>query len=401
MGKYRVFSKSVRFTIRSRKRFIVFMLIFAIISTFVALFVDSIDTLQTDDFLEQKGLVLNQLTTHSVTYTQSEALLAAIEDEAGAIETHVSYYYASLDPTLNIFSIDIDNPWMNGDINPSYLKEGRFPRANDEILIPAESLQYTNSTGDLKYSSDIIVGQTLKFSDGSLTRVMKVVGTIEVVGLDMDIIDVSNSLWLFADISLFENMLEFYGMDMADAYTYAMSFTVPGVILMPSTYEAIDNLNNDIKAIRGPGTEAEYGEWRFQATALPEDEAKQDAERLMLSLVVAIVGGMILAVLLSYLISRFRRREIAVLKALGYSNASVRLSLMGEIATTAFTGFVIGLTAAQISLLDYEEFNTTNLIRWISILVSFVVNVLITLPGMVVVSRRILKVSPAEAFRDK
>ncbi|MHA2249453.1 MAG: hypothetical protein ACXAD7_03775, partial [Candidatus Kariarchaeaceae archaeon] len=67
MGKLRVFRKSVRFTFRSRKRFLVFVLIFAIISAFVAFYIDSLDDLQTDRFLEQKGVVLQQDDENSVT----------------------------------------------------------------------------------------------------------------------------------------------------------------------------------------------------------------------------------------------------------------------------------------------------------------------------------------------
>ena len=112
------------------------------------------------------------------------------------------------------------------------------------------------------------------------------------------------------------------------------------------------------------------------------------------------LGGVVLATLFSYLITRFRREEIAIMKAMGYSNSSVRTSLIGEIFTTAMSGFILGLGSVQTILLVWSEFNFLSLLRLQAVLGSFVINVVIALPGILLASRRILKVSPAEAFRD-
>ena len=110
---------------------------------------------------------------------------------------------------------------------------------------------------------------------------------------------------------------------------------------------------------------------------------------------------MLISLLFSYLISRFRRREIAVLKALGYSNGSVRTALVAESITISLIGFFVGLGSAQaILMVNLGRFERNALFSLTAIGVSFLTIVVITLPGILFISRRVLKISPAEAFRD-
>ena len=153
MGLMRVFGKSIRFTVRSKRRFIVFMLIFAIVSSFVAFFIDSIDQLQTDEFLDQKGVVLEQFSEYSVSYNQSTNLfddILKIETSKGLeIDLSAMYNFIDIDPNIRIFSVDVTKPWMSKDINPSFVQTGRFPRAENEIVIPAGSSQQTSTTNNV------------------------------------------------------------------------------------------------------------------------------------------------------------------------------------------------------------------------------------------------------------
>lgn len=404
MGKIRILKKSVRFTVRSKRRFIVFMLIFAIVSSFIAFFVDNIDTLQTDEYLEQKGLVLNQQNDMTVTYDQGKALLDEIlkiqNNGASAVDVHMMSNYAELDETLNIFSIDVTKPWLSKDINPSYIKQGRFPSNPNEVVIPINSYQSRTSTDGRTMDTDIVVGQTLKFTNAEEVVELKVVGTFEPVDIQIDYIDTIGELWFFMDTTAFAKLLNLYDLTLSDAYTYAMSFVVPGLILVDSTYQAIDNLNAEIEKIIAEGTIEAYGDWQKQAEQLPLQQAVDTATTILVSLGFAVIGGVVLSIMFSYLITRFRRREIAVLKALGYSNSSVRTSLVGEILTISIIGFFVGLISVQGILFSRSNYDFDSLLRSISFLASFAINVLITLPGMLLVSRRILKVSPAEAFRD-
>ena len=92
---------------------------------------------------------------------------------------------------------------------------------------------------------------------------------------------------------------------------------------------------------------------------------------------------------------------MAILKAMGYSQSSVRTTLVAEIVTIAFFGFVFGLSLAQGLLFYLSDFNRNSLLSRDAVLAAFIINVILTLPGMLLVSWRVLRVSPSEAFRDR
>lgn len=402
MGLFRVFKKSIRFTVRSKRRFIVFLMIFAIVSSFVAFFVDGIDTMQTDDFLDQKSVVLKEFGEFSVSYNQSDLLMDDILDlpdnGKSPIEDSAIYHYLDLDQSLRIFSIMLSKPWLSSGVNPSMIQTGRFPRTTNEVLVPDGSFQIRNSSTGIILKSDVVVGQTIEFINNEEIIELKVVGTFDNAKITIPL-DLNKKLWLFMDFTIFEKIIDLYGNILDEAYTYSMSFIVPGTILNPATYDALDQLNADIREIIDEEETSNYGSWL--SPTKPGKDLREESYKELVFLGFAIIGGIFLSLMFSYLISRFRRREIAVLKALGYSNPSVRAALIGEIITTSSVGFVIGLGTAQGLIFFISDYSPTSLLRGFSMLYSFLINVVIAVPGMFLISRRVLKISPAEAFRDK
>lgn len=406
MGVYTVFRKSVRFTFRHKKRFLVFLFIFGIISAFVAMFLDQIDTLQTTEFMQQKGVYIEQGSDMSVTYQQGIAFTNLIKSNASSANVQIDstqmYNYAQLDAFLHVFTINVSRPWYNFELNPSFLKSGRFPKNPNEILIPEGSYQLRNSTpNNVIMRSDLIVGQKLEFSNGTQNMDFTVVGTFDNSQLQIKI-NKNNEFWLVIDGSKLSNLLSLFGKHLTDAYTYSISFVAPGNILSKTTTKNIQDISNVIRSTIGNNFDTgKYGTFQNQPISVAPDKANQEAGQILSSLAFAVVGGIILSIFFSYLISRFRRREMAVLKTMGYSNSAVRATLFGEIATTAFFGFILGLVAAQGLLYYLSGFNYSALLRLRSILGSFIINVVIILPGIFLVSIRILSVSPAEVFRDR
>lgn len=397
--------KSVRFTFRSKLRFMVFIIIFAITSSFVAFFIDGIDELRTDEFLDQKGVELKEVSEFAVNFTQGlniEADILGLQTTGNIlIEDNIKYLYYDLDPSLRMFSIDITKPWMSRQINPSLMESGRFPSSVNEIMIPNGSFQIWNSSNNVTIKSDIVIGQTLVFENDGENIELLVVGTFNNNEIAIPL-DINSELWLVVDITTFEAMVELYDGVIEDAFVNSMSFTVPGNILTKSTYYAIDELNEAIKVLFAEQTDNSiYGTWYGQQVALPTQEAIKDANFKIVSLQYAILGGILLSTLFAYLISRFRRNEVAILKAMGYANKYVRATLIGEILTTSFVGFILGLGTAQAILFTGALYDQSGLLSIESIVVSFGLIVVISIPGMILVSQRILGISPAEAFRTK
>jgi ABC-type antimicrobial peptide transport system permease subunit len=408
MGLLRVFKKSVRFTFRTKRRFLVFLIIFGIVSTLIAFNIDELDKLQTDDLLDQKGIITERVEGSNITYTQANALYSDIVDKASELNIPLQssdiYLYKELDNYLRAHTIEIEHPWANDFAKPSLIQNGRYPESIDEIMVPQGSYQNLNVTSNgqtVTIRTQLTVGQKLTLIGNNGDQIdLKIVGTFD--GSKHDIVGGEDNinLWLFMDTDMFKQVIELFGYSLQDTLAYSTTYVVDGLILLPETYDKVDELNQAIKPLL-TSNDALYGNWKNTAETLPIDQTKTDSRQIMVNLAFAAIGGIILSILFAYLISRFRRREIAILKAMGYGHGAVRMALYGELITIAFLGFSVGLGSAQSLLFYLSDFDNNSFIRWQAVLASFVIMVIIALPGMFLVSRRILGVSPAEAFRDK
>jgi ABC-type antimicrobial peptide transport system permease subunit len=131
------------------------------------------------------------------------------------------------------------------------------------------------------------------------------------------------------------------------------------------------------------------------------------------STLVAVLGGLIVATLYGFLLTTFRKTEIATLKCIGWSNGNIRVLITGEIlliSCLAFLLFVeIGIHLAGLSFYFTGDatgtlffvpawirpiFEARNLLLW-----TFLLVVLAQLPGILLANYRILAVKPMEALR--
>jgi ABC-type antimicrobial peptide transport system permease subunit len=377
------------------------MVIFAIISTLIALNINSLDRLTTDDLMQQKGIEIKKVEGTNIPYTNGEALYDEIlaMDDATAdynIESSALYGYYDIDDVTRIHSIDVEAPWLSEFLKPSSIKEGRYPVTKYEIVVPETAFQERQLSGAGEaLRTDLAIGQTMTFVNGDETIDLEIVGKFD--DSSYDITNLDDDLWIFMDDEMFEEIIELFGGSTDDAFAYGISFVIEGLILTQETYDAANTLRDDVENILQ--NNPVYADWRDNVEGVPSVASSEDSAQIVLTIGFVVIGGVILATLFAYLISRFRRREIAILKAMGYAHSAVRSSLFAEILTTSFSGFIVGLGFAQGYLL-YPAFDFGALIRLQAVAISFLIMVVLSLPGMFFASRRILGVSPAEAFRS-
>ncbi|MDH5646895.1 MAG: ABC transporter permease, partial [Candidatus Heimdallarchaeota archaeon] len=243
--------------------------------------------------------------------------------------------------------------------------------------------------------TDMVVGQTITFEkDGFDSLEYLIVGTFQ---LSKHNNQNNDRLWIFTDGSQLEPLMNIFSRTTADVYTYMLSFTVEGQILQDETHQQMQILSSKISELI---TEEIYGDWKIQPSSHPDEQTVTQARQILLNLGIWIVGGAIISILFAWIISRFRRREVAILKSMGYSNRHVRSTLIAEILTISFLGFVFGIGSTQSYLFYLSDFSVGAILRWQAALWSFVIMVVITIPGMVLASLRVLRISPAEAFRQ-
>jgi hypothetical protein len=220
------------------------------------------------------------------------------------------------------------------------------------------------------------------------------------------------ALWLFVDDFTFDGILGLYGMNATlDSFAFSISIPIQTTSVIPlldlflsipseTDYANIDILEEELELHFLPNATT-YGNFQPNAQTTGVDEKTQNLAADLVNLGISCIGGSLFVLFFAYLVARFRKREVAILKAMGYSKGAIRLSLLAEIATIAALGFLAGIGATQGFLLQATNFAPSSLLRPQSIFVSFLVVVLITLLGVLVTTMRALSVSVMEAFRDK
>ena len=132
-----------------------------------------------------------------------------------------------------------------------------------------------------------------------------------------------------------------------------------------------------------------------------------------ISWLIAILGGVVVATIYGFLLTTFRKTEIATLKCIGWSNNNIRTLIVGEILLISCLAYLLfievgihlaGLayyfTASATGSLPFVPsfiqgiFVARQVLPW-----TFVIVVLVQLPGILLANYRILAVKPMMALR--
>ncbi len=129
-------------------------------------------------------------------------------------------------------------------------------------------------------------------------------------------------------------------------------------------------------------------------------------------LIVTIAVGIILSTMYGLILTTFRKKEIATLKAIGWSNGNVRARILGEILFLSLIGFILLIELdVHILGLSYYIFGLDPIVlvdtplvqnfyfsRSIMIL-TFILIVTLQIPGVLFANNRALQVKPMVAMR--
>jgi ABC-type antimicrobial peptide transport system permease subunit len=390
MGQLKLLTKSIVFSTRSRRRFFTFVAIFAILSGATIILLNYFDGFSRQELLDQKGIVLKATdfgTPGALTLEQAENSLGTID------ASKVIYYkYINFGSSLRIFSIDPKYPWAFTDLKPSNLAKGSFPSStyralvSEDVLLPLQD----SASGNFIFTKPGI-GTTFTIgADETSDYELKISGIFKKPALAAQ----DTREWIFITETAFDQLVDTPYLNLADSEIYVHSVTViaGGDIFNGQTYTKVDELTADLLGSAG-----------FDPPISTPKANKDELRNMMLlSLLTGLFGTFVVSTLYSYLITRFRRREVAVLKAMGYSKWSVRIVVLSEILVVAITGFFIGLMGIQAymyltrtgSYVYYIMFSPTALWSFLAVVIS-------TVPGFILITTRILGVRPLEIFRQK
>lgn len=145
------------------------------------------------------------------------------------------------------------------------------------------------------------------------------------------------------------------------------------------------------------------------ATAFKQLEKDQANYVLLL---VTLCVGIVLSTMYGLILTTFRKKEIATLKAIGWSNGDVRTRILGEILFLSLIGFFLLIELdVHILGLSYYIFGLDPIVLTSTPLVqnlhfsqeifqySFLLIILCQLPGVLIANNRALQVKPMVAMQ--
>lgn len=115
-----------------------------------------------------------------------------------------------------------------------------------------------------------------------------------------------------------------------------------------------------------------------------------------------IIGGLIIATVYGFIISQFRRGQIATLKCIGWGNSNILILLIGEILFVSLLGYVLTLEI-DIHILGISTYLEDILLQFVfsgqALGVALLVVILAQIPGIIIAYWRTLKVRPIVALK--
>ncbi len=399
MALWRLFKNSIRFAFRARKRWFTFMIIFALLSAFVTLLVSEFNNFATADLMNHKGFY-SLAVENSTTLEQGEALKAQLEALEG-VETVALFPYFDFGSYMRVFGVDPEHKWMFSRAKPTTLTSGKYLSHDGEVMASSNS-SLKADFGETAIDVVVTIRKGEKITFINNTGSAPVMKTLEVVGDIDDDIKADGKLKIFVTMNDFEEIHDYYGAD-TTIYCYSIALIVQGDLFKP-----FDNtIEQNMQALRTPGSSFlttvgnnTYGDWQAPIHSVPSETQKERA-RATLAFVVGVIGGFVLTILYNFLIVWFRKREIAILRAMGYKHTEIRISLLGEVLTISFFGYLTGV----LGILIYYWFQGMTFMNetmsLMTLLISFCLVVIISIPGLLVASFSFNKVSPIMLFKGR
>jgi len=121
----------------------------------------------------------------------------------------------------------------------------------------------------------------------------------------------------------------------------------------------------------------------------------------LFTLSIAIVGGVAVATMYGFLLTSFRKKEIATLKCIGWSNNDIRKLVVGEIFTITILAFIL-LLETLIHVVGFDAYLSSGLdapITPVNLMLALFIIGGLQIPGIMISNLKLLKVRPIAALK--
>ncbi len=384
-----------------------FIAVFVILTMLAILFINNVHAYETDDVLEVRGYVVTPKDIMPRSEFEREPIWGTLRGEITRYARGVYVVFGAvvelrrgarigiawLEPIGGV-KYEPEMPWVVSEVKPTKIIEGEPLDLSAHQAVVGRDFSVTFPVD----GSNI----TLSMPSGSLifetTRGRE---SVEIVGVSSESFSllakklpgVTPSSVVFTTKTVYESLHAVGVSGIDDVYVIRIIVTARGGGLSPRglmTISDIDKNRDYIEETLG----GVLGD-KFEPVTIEKRSSREYLRALSLA-----VGFLLmtcaLALFYAFILVSFRKFDVATLRAIGWGSNHIRALVVGEFTLTIFAGYVIG-SLLSIPVLLYYRLPVSGL----EFLVAFAIIVFSMIVGLIIISYRVLKIPPMEAFRAR
>jgi len=398
------------FTLAKRsKRTWVFMILFSLLIWMIAVNINQIHRLETDELLNLRGVSV--LFTSGI-MTEKQFAQSNFIDIINDVSEYTRGVYLLCGSVLRLDLTTIafvwlkpyqnmmyspELSWVVEQIKPTKIVEGRalnMDSERDAIVGKRFSINFQVSDKIINVSATI--GSKVEFKFGTKLVLLEIVGvSSDDFSSFAELLSKATGLSISASSILFttQNFVKERGGEIINpdnTYILRVIFTAKGEIglLNIAAGRVIDANRNKIESrIKESAYSGLLGE-------ISPKISGREYEQTMVIVLTSTLIMILITLMYAFILVSFRKYDIATLRAIGWGSKHIFMLTLGEFTLTILLGYFVGVISSMV-FFTYNRVPFSHL----AYVGAFGIVILSLLIGLLIIRQRVLKIPPMEAFR--
>ena len=404
MGIFRIFNMGLVTAIRNKKRTIPMVILFTILFSLVTYQLVKVESYNTDSLILTRGVMITATgdVPASTAYDKISQLYNSVDNYVSAV--FVVYYLEIVPGSLGIVSVrayqgvsrGFDWRWVLDEAKPSRITIGRHIESPGEAIINDGYGVKTSGNGINVTQNVRSVGFNIVISRGERSKTLKVVGLYNSTKPGYNQLSGETKDLLVVGWKDFKEISENIWPNATGNVEKADYVEVRRVIFIAKGDLFSGTISSNLESIKNILSNELQGDPDFDIEQVQNIDPAAFRGDLTWSITTMILS-LILAFIYAFIIVRFKGRDIATLRAIGWRKRDVLAFSFGEFFLIIITGYILGLTGLWLYRLMIGAFLYFTPYTYV---VSMGLTLVSLIFGYLIVSRRVSGISPIKAFRE-
>lgn len=405
MGFLRIFRIGLTTGIRNKRRTVPMIILFTILSSLIIYQLARVDSYNTDSLLYTRGIVVQPTSTLTAKSAQTK-IDALYNDVDNYIQAVFVVYYLELIPNqVGIISVKAYNGksggfdwrWVVEETKPTKIIEGRHIEKSGEVIINSHFRISISGYGGTVYShSKFVLGDKLKISRNGREISLTVVGLYNSTKLGFQQLAGDTPSLMVVSWGDFEKIVTDIwsgGVSKVEDATYVyvkrIIFIAKGDFFAGDVSKNLESAKNELTTLIATDPTLQI----VDIQNIDPSRFKADLTWSLITIIISIVLSFIYA----FIIVRFKGKDIATLRAIGWRKRDVLLYSFGEFFLIIIIGYILSILGIYLYKILTGVSMYISLLTYIASLGIVLLGILF---GYIIVSRRVSKIPPIKAFKE-